>query len=95
MSDEAVKFLINSLLLIVLLLTLYYLSLKFNLRLKTPGKGEIEVLDRYPLDRESSLILFKVRGKIFLCYHSKGNFKILDEWKYEKNTASEPSDSTG
>lgn len=84
MSEEALKFLFNSLVLIALLLAVYYLVLKFNLRLKPAKKGEIEVIDRYPLDRESSLILFRVKDREFLCYHSKGEMKVLREWNYEE-----------
>ncbi len=78
------KFLINSFLLIALLLVFYYLSVKFNFRVKTPGKGEIKILDRYPLSRENSLLLFQVRDKIFLCYQSKDDIKVLREWNYEE-----------
>lgn len=97
MSEEALKFLLNSAVLILLLLALYFVVVKFNPRtVRRPGR-EIKVVDRYPLDRESSLLLFKVRDTTFLCCYSRGEFKVLREWKDEKGTAdsSDTDTSTG
>ncbi len=94
MSEEALKFLLNSAVLILLLLVLYFVVLKFNLgTVKRTGR-EIKVVDRYPLDREGSLLLFKVRDTTFLCCYSKGELKVLREWKDEKETADPSSIDT-
>ncbi len=95
MSDEALKFLFNSLFVILGLLAVYFFVVKFNPNLRRGGRREIEVLDRYPIDRESSLILFKVRGTTFLCCHSRGEVKVLREWKDEESseTSSDSSSS--
>ncbi len=86
MSDEAFRFLLNSLFLISGLLVVYFLVLKFNPNFRRGSSREIEVLDRYPIDRESSLILFKVRETTFLCCHSRGEVKVLREWKDEESS---------
>ena len=97
MSDEALKFLLNSLFVILGLLAVYFLVVRFNPNLRRGNRREIEVLDRYPIDRESSLILFKVRGTTFLCCHSRGDVKVLREWKDGENSkiSSDSSSSSG
>ena len=93
MSEE-LRFLINSLLVISFLLAAYLLSVRFGPKLRTRRKGEIEVMDVYPLDRESSLLLFRVRDRVFLCYHSKGRMEVLKEWSYERNSNSNTAPDT-
>lgn len=83
MSEAAVKFLLNSLFLILGLLAVYFLLVKLNLGYRRSGKREIEILDRCPIDRESSLILFRVKGVTLLCCQSRGEVKVLREWKDE------------
>ena len=81
MSEAAFKFLFNSLFLILCLLFVYFLVVRLNPALRRSRGREIEILDRCPIDRESSLILFRVRGRTFLCCQSKGEVKVLREWK--------------
>jgi len=86
LSDEVFKFLLNSLFFILGLLAVYFFLAKFNPNLRRGGSREIEILDRYPLDRESSLILFRVRDTTFLCCQSRGEVKVLREWKDEESS---------
>lgn len=93
MSDEAFKFFLNSLFLILGLLAVYFFVLRFNLNLRKGSSREIEILDRCPIDRESSLILFRVKNTTFLCCQSRGEVKVLREWKDEES--SDTSTSSG
>ena len=92
MSETAIKFLFNSLFLILGLLVIYFFVVRMNLGYSRGRKREIEILDRCPIDRESSLILFKVKGVTILCCQSRGEVKVIREWK-DENKSKVSSDS--
>ena len=93
MSEE-LRFLLNSLLVISLLFAVYLLSVRFGPKFRTRRGGEIEIMDVYPLGREGSLLLFRVKNSIFLCYHSKGRIEVLKEWNYERSSGNNTDSGT-
>lgn len=90
MSKEALNFLINSGLLILILIIAYAVVVKLKLGngIFKKRAGEINLIDRIFLSKDSQLVLFKVRGTYFLSFIGNGNFYLIKEWKYEKNSSS-------
>jgi flagellar biogenesis protein FliO len=89
LSEEYLRFLLNALSLIVVLLVTYIFlkfkgifGQKFSQRFLNKN---ILVLDRIFLTKDSQLLLLKVNERIFLIFSGRENAYILKEWDDEKN----------
>ncbi len=55
------------------------------LRIRSSGRRHIRVLEVYPLDRQTRLILFRVRDRFYLCAASPEGMVRIDRWRRKRS----------
>ncbi|GEM_PF-2028762 len=100
MSSDALRFLLTSGGLIIILIAVYYLVNKAGFSGDFPfrRRGIIEIVDRVPIDRERGILLIRVREEVFLLFYSGSYVQLLKEWKDEipaDFSGSPPFDGSG